>query len=125
MTGHPDEAINRFQTTLTTSKEPRLLAWSHIYLGRMLDLECKRDQAVAEYKLALADRDGQQDTRLAAERGVKAAYAVKGHSCEDDDAEDEPGSAHEQARPGPAKPSIEAAMSGARWFARGQAAESV
>ena len=53
MTGHPEEAINRFQTTLATSKEPRLVAWSHIYLGRMLDLECKRDQAVSEYKLAL------------------------------------------------------------------------
>jgi hypothetical protein len=91
MTGHPEEANNRFQTTLKTTKEPRLLAWSHIYLGRMLDLECKRDQAVAEYKLALEDRDGQQDTRLAAERGVKAAYAVKGHSCDDDDADDEPG----------------------------------
>ena len=37
-------------------------------------------QAVAEYKQALENRDGQQDTRLAAERGVKAAYAVKGHS---------------------------------------------
>ncbi len=72
MTGHPGEAINRFQTTLATSKEPRLVAWSHIYLGRMLDLDCKRDQAVSEYKLALESRDGQQDTRLAAERGVKS-----------------------------------------------------
>jgi hypothetical protein len=65
----------------------RLLAWSHIYLGRMLDLDCKRDEAVSEYRLALTMRDGQQDTRLAAERGVKAAYAVKGHSC-DEDADD-------------------------------------
>jgi hypothetical protein len=56
----------------------------------MLDLDCKRDEAVSEYKLALESRDGQQDTRLAAERGVKAAYAVKGHSCEDaDDAGDD------------------------------------
>ena len=31
---------------------------------------------------------GQQDTRLAAERGVKAAYAVNGHSCEDADEDD-------------------------------------
>jgi tetratricopeptide (TPR) repeat protein len=89
LTGHPDEAIDGFQKTLSTSKEPRLLAWSHIYLGRMLDLDCKRDQALAEYKLALEARDGQQDTRLAAERGVKAAYAVKGHSC-DEDADDAP-----------------------------------
>jgi hypothetical protein len=93
MTGHPDEAISRFQTTLGTSKEPRLVAWSHIYLGRMLDLDCKRDQAVSEYKLALESRDGQQDTRLAAERGVKTAYAVQGHSCEQDDADETPDSA--------------------------------
>jgi tetratricopeptide (TPR) repeat protein len=100
MTGHPEDAINRFQTTLATSKEPRLRAWSHIYLGRMLDLECKRDQAVSEYRLALETRDGQQDTRLAAERGIKSAYAVNGHACEEDDADDEPGS--KPTQPGPA-----------------------
>ena len=90
LSGHPDDAIDRFQKTLATSKEPRLLAWSHIYLGRMLDLDCKRDQAVAEYTAALAARDGQQDTRLAAERGVKAAYAVRGHSCDEDADDDSP-----------------------------------
>ena len=91
LTGHPEDAINDFQKTLATSKEPRILAWSHIYLGRMLDLDCKRDEAVAEYKEALEARDGQQDTRLAAERGVKAAYAVKGHSCDEDADDDAPG----------------------------------
>ncbi|MGB7548132.1 MAG: tetratricopeptide repeat protein, partial [Terracidiphilus sp.] len=54
LAGHPEEAIDRFQKTLATSREPRLLAWSHIYLGRMLDLDCKRDAALAEYKEALA-----------------------------------------------------------------------
>jgi hypothetical protein len=47
LTGHPDQAIEEFQRTLATSKDPRLLAWSHIYLGRMLDLDCKRDEALA------------------------------------------------------------------------------
>lgn len=84
LTNHPDEAVSRFQTTATTSKEPRLIAWSYIYLGRLSDLECDRDQAVSEYKLALANRDGQIDTRLAAERGVNKPYAVNGHTCEDD-----------------------------------------
>ncbi len=87
MTGHPDVAMDDFQKTIATSKQPRLVAWSHIYLGRMLDLDCKRDQAMTEYQAALAARDGEQDTRLAAERGVKTAYAVKGHSC-DEDADD-------------------------------------
>jgi tetratricopeptide (TPR) repeat protein len=92
LTGHPEDAINGFQKTLATSKEPRLLAWSHIYLGRMLDLDCKRDEALTEYKQALEARDGQQDTRLAAERGVKSAYAVKGHSCDQDAEDDAPAS---------------------------------
>ena len=83
-----DQAVAQFQKTLETSKDQRLLAWSHIYLGRVLDLECKRDQAVTEYKAALEVRDGRLDTRLAAERGIKTAYAVKGHSC-DEDADDE------------------------------------
>jgi tetratricopeptide (TPR) repeat protein len=91
LTGHPEDAINDFQKTLATSKDARLLAWSHIYLGRMLDLDCKRDEAIAEYTEALATRDGQQDTRLAAERGVKAAYAVKGHSCDEDADDNSPG----------------------------------
>ena len=105
--GKPEEAIDNFQKTIATSKEPRLIAWSHIYLGRMLDLECKRPEAVSEYQLALAARDGQQDTRLAAERGVKAAYAVKGHSCEEDadgppDAPPEkPGAPPAQSQPKP------------------------
>jgi tetratricopeptide (TPR) repeat protein len=103
LTGHPDQAIEGFQRTLATSKDPRLLAWSHIYLGRMLDLDCKRDEAVTEYKEALKTRDGQLDTRLSAERGVKTAYAVRGHSCEDD-ADDTGSPAPAPTRPQPDKP---------------------
>ncbi|MGO9776215.1 MAG: hypothetical protein ACLPM3_06490 [Terracidiphilus sp.] len=105
-TGHPDQAIDGFQKTLANSKDPRLISWSHIYLGRMLDLDCKRDQALTEYQAALKTRDGQQDTRLAAERGVKAAYAVHGHSC-DEDADDSPDAAPakpKESQPAPAKP---------------------
>jgi hypothetical protein len=93
-----EAAVAQFQKTLESSKDQRLLAWSHIYLGRVLDLECKRDQAVSEYKAALEVRDGRQDTHLAAERGLKTAYAAKGHSC-DEDADDE---APETGAPKPA-----------------------
>ena len=103
MTGHPDQAVDDFQKTLATSKDQRLLAWSHIYLGRMLDLECKRDEALAEYKAGYAARDGQLDTRLAAERGMKAAYVQRGHEhdCDEDAGDDAP----VQPSSGAAKPS--------------------
>jgi hypothetical protein len=91
LAGHPEDAFNGFQKTLATSKDSRLLAWSHIYLGRMLDLECKRDEAISEYKEALEARDGQQDTRLAAERGVKTAYPRRDHGCDEDAEDDSPG----------------------------------
>jgi tetratricopeptide (TPR) repeat protein len=103
LTGHPHQAIEGFQRTLAASKDPRLLAWSHIYLGRMLDLDCKRDEALTEYKEALQTRDGQLDTRLSAERGVKKAYAVNGHSCEEDDG-DTGSPAPALAKPQPKKP---------------------
>jgi predicted negative regulator of RcsB-dependent stress response len=99
ITGHPDDAIDRFQKTIAISKEARFVAWSHIYLGRILDVECKRPEAVTEYQQALAARDGQQDTRIAAERGVKTAYLLKGQSC-DQDADDD--SDNPSAKPAPA-----------------------
>ena len=102
MTGHPEEAMAGFEKAAATAKETRILAWSHIYLGRMMDLDCKRDEALDQYKEALAVRDGQQDTRLAAERGVKAAYSVKGHSCDaDSDGSDAPSG---DGKPGDGKP---------------------
>jgi tetratricopeptide (TPR) repeat protein len=106
MTGHPEQAIEDFQKTLATSKEQRLLAWSHIYLGRMLDLDCKRDEAMSEYKLALTVRDGREDTRLAAERGVKNAYSVNGHTCDED---------ADEVSPSPVPPGKTA--TGPHWFA--------
>lgn len=101
MSGHPQLAIEDFQKTLATSKENRQLAWSHIYLGRILDLECNRPAALAEYKKAMAVRDWQQDTRLAAEQGLKTAFTVKGHSCAEDATDDsaEPASVKQGSQP--------------------------
>ena len=104
MTGNPQEAFDDFQKTASTGQDPRIVAWSHIYLGRMLDLECKRGEALLEYKAAMAARDGRLDTRQAAERGEKAAYAVNGHTCQEDADEGTP-DAGAQAKPAaPATP---------------------
>ena len=72
----PDEAVSHFTTALHTSKDPRTIAWSHIYLGRLYDIQANRPKAVDEYKAALSTRDSQPDTKAAAETGLKQAFAL-------------------------------------------------
>ncbi|MDW5267004.1 MAG: hypothetical protein SA176_14755 [Edaphobacter sp.] len=82
----PGVAIGDFQETLKSSKDPRTLAWSHIYLGRLYDVMPDRDKALAEYQAALAVRDGQPDTKAAAESGLKQPFAAPGqHQAEPDE----------------------------------------
>ena len=73
---HPDEAIAHFQAALDGSKDPRTLAWSHIYLGRLYDVKPDRKKAVQEYQAALSVRDGQSDTKAAADSGLRAPFAL-------------------------------------------------
>jgi len=72
-------ARNYFQKTLEVAREPRLLAWSHIYLGRILDLQEERDAAVGHYRAALS-ADQAPEVKAAAERGLKQPYEPPGHS---------------------------------------------
>jgi tetratricopeptide (TPR) repeat protein len=76
MKGKIDDAQAAFKDTLTASKDPRMLAWSHIYLGRILDVEEQREDALVEYKAALTVRDGQPDTKEAAEAGLKQPFTL-------------------------------------------------
>ena len=63
-----------FQRTLEVAHEPRLVAWSHIYLGRIFDLQEDRDAAMGEYRAALKAGDPAPEVKAAAERGLKQAY---------------------------------------------------
>jgi tetratricopeptide (TPR) repeat protein len=78
MNGHPQDAVEGFQKALTLSHDPRTLAWSHIYLGRLYDIETnpERDKAIAEYNAALANRDSRPDTKAAAEAGLTQPFAT-------------------------------------------------
>jgi tetratricopeptide (TPR) repeat protein len=100
----PDDARHYFEETIRLGKDPRLLAWSHIYLGRMDDLEHSRDEAVAQYQQALMNRDGQLDTKEAAERGLKEPYGPPPgarHQEDDTDEGDTPPPAKSTAPAGP------------------------
>jgi hypothetical protein len=63
-----------FERTLEVAREPRLVAWSHIYLARILDLQENREEALKHYRAALAAGDNKPDTKTAAERGLQQPY---------------------------------------------------
>ncbi|HEY0564950.1 MAG TPA: tetratricopeptide repeat protein [Terriglobales bacterium] len=68
--GEMDEARGYFERTLQVAKEPRLVAWSHIYLGRIFDLQDNRENALMHYNAALNSGDSSQDTKAAAQKGI-------------------------------------------------------
>jgi len=58
--------------------DPVALAWSHIYLGRMNDLDGNRDLALGEYRAALAVAGAPEAARVAAQRGIEQVYQPEG-----------------------------------------------
>jgi hypothetical protein len=70
-----DGARSYFERTLQTAHEPKLIAWSHIYLGRIFDLKENRDAALDQYRAALdAAGAALPEAKLAAQRGLDKPY---------------------------------------------------
>jgi tetratricopeptide (TPR) repeat protein len=74
LSANMQEAKDDFMKAAAASKDPRTVAWSHIYLGRILDMQDEREAAIEQYKAALSAADISPDTRAAAERGLQAPY---------------------------------------------------
>ena len=74
LAGHMEEARTSFEQAAASVHDPRMLAWSHIYLGRIYDIQQERGRAVEHYQAALAAGDPSADTRAAAEKGLNNAY---------------------------------------------------
>jgi tetratricopeptide (TPR) repeat protein len=55
-------------------KPPLVVAWSHVYLGRIYDLEGNRELAVTEYRAALAVPGAPEDALQAARRGLQKGF---------------------------------------------------
>lgn len=85
MSGHASAARQDFETAAKTAHDLRTIAWSHIYLGRLDDLQGNRDAAIAQYQAAMQSRDGKPDTRQAAESGLKAPFAPPHASQQESD----------------------------------------
>lgn len=63
-------------TDASSPVDPKILAWSHVYLGRIHDREGNRDLALSEYRAALAVEGAPEAARLAAQHGVEAETKV-------------------------------------------------
>ena len=94
MEGDPQAAYDRFTQVLAASKDPRTLAWTHVYLGRLYDTQTQssRSKAVTEYRAALNTPGAQPDVRAAAESGIKQPFAAPKRTVQSSDqpTDDEP-----------------------------------
>ncbi|MGC2173771.1 MAG: DUF4932 domain-containing protein [Candidatus Sulfotelmatobacter sp.] len=69
-----DGAQDNFQKAIEASKDPKVIAWSHVYLGRILDMKEDRAGALGQYRAALNASTGLPEVKAAAERGLAQAY---------------------------------------------------
>ncbi len=73
---NPDGAADNFRKAIQSTKDPKVVAWSHVYLGRMLDMRDPpdREAALNEYRAALTAGAELPEAKAAAERGLQNPY---------------------------------------------------
>ncbi|HYA23418.1 MAG TPA: hypothetical protein VEF05_04610 [Terriglobales bacterium] len=72
-------ARNYFEQALGVAHEPKVVAWSHIYLGRIFDLQEDRAAALDHYRAALSAGGSLPEAKAAAERGLQQPYEPPSH----------------------------------------------
>jgi len=73
----PDPAEEYFKKTLALARDLRLVTWSHIYLGRIYDLNGERKKALVEYHAAALTAPAYPDALRAVQNGLARAYGSK------------------------------------------------
>ena len=87
-TRKPDTAEDYLKQTLQVARSLRVTTWSHIYLGRLYDLEGRRKQAVEQYQAASVTAAAFPDAFRAVQAGLAHPF----------------GTSTEQPRPGGGSP---------------------
>jgi tetratricopeptide (TPR) repeat protein len=70
----PETGDGLFRKVLELEPDADTKAWSLLYLGRLADSQGDRDQAVANYKAALAVEGVPETVRQAAEKGLDESF---------------------------------------------------
>jgi len=72
-------ARNYFERALEVAHEPKVVAWSHIYLGRIFDLQEDRASALDHYRAAQSAGSALPEAKAAAEQGLQQPYEPRRH----------------------------------------------
>lgn len=72
-------ARNYFERALEVAHEPKVVAWSHIYLGRIFDLQEDRPAALDHYRAAETAGSALPEAKAAAELGLRQPYEPPSH----------------------------------------------
>ncbi len=73
-TKNRESAFDHFQKAIQASKDPKVIGWSHVYMGRILDMKEDREAAMNEYRAALTAGAELPEVKAAAEKGLQQAY---------------------------------------------------
>jgi tetratricopeptide (TPR) repeat protein len=73
----PDLAEKYFQQTLASAHDPRLVTWSHIYLGRIADINGDRKEALAEYRAASVTAAAYPEALSAVQQGLQHPFGTQ------------------------------------------------
>ena len=68
-----NDAKGFFERDAAASSDVKIKGWSHLYLGRILDMKEHRQEAVEHYRAALT-AGGSPELKAAAEKGLQQAY---------------------------------------------------
>jgi tetratricopeptide (TPR) repeat protein len=70
----PELAQQLFEKTIESAPDDYVMAWAHVYLGRLADAAGERDRATRHYQAALGVREGPGTARQAAEKGLQQEF---------------------------------------------------
>jgi len=65
-----DGAAENFQKAIQATKDPKVVAWSHVYLGRIFEDEGQVERAKTEYQAVLAVQGAPSQAQQAAQKGL-------------------------------------------------------
>ena len=67
------DAQSFFERAASASSDATIRGWSQVYLGRILDIQEHRQEALEHYRAALNEA-GSPELKAAAEKGLQQAY---------------------------------------------------